>query len=606
LLLSRLFTYLKLSKMKHFILFLLSISILLIGCKKNKNDNQATTDEDVQKVYAVTKIVTDAKLKFLELAPQTGGDPKIALMKTMDWVDKQPGVVNTSQYDSTYLLIEMSSGIAGVFWFMEIAPDGSSRFRGNGIGSLKAINSSGNCSNVIENKNVLIYAPGYDEFHYDSISRVPNLLNGSSKIENVDFAKNEQATAEKINDFSNYGLVLMETHGMPWSFMTGTSFTINNTEFYSDYDEFRDTLVEQLGQSNFNRLIAGKLMVGSKGEYNPLDPEWWTSDRKYVSYSKYVLWASSKFLADIPSLSNTIVFGNFCCSGWVEPVTGQPIGKAFMDKNPITYYAYQRDDGYSRPVDNLESMALEDSVVRSLVVDGDSTGNAHLKYDGSLFVTTFPDLFLKQFGHPDWCYGGCGDPFTDTRDGQVYRTVCIGNQRWMAENLNYSAGGTLGVCYDSLQANCDEYGRLYRRAEITGGTTSSSNPSGVQGICPNGWHVPSRSEWDELFNVCCDQGILTAGFRLLAEDGWNDGPSGGTDVYGFGVKPAGYQEVIPGLSNDFKFKGDMAYYWLTDPPANGSEYAALHFNFTTVVYDEDSPDDGGQYRRYSCRCVKDK
>lgn len=121
LLVSRLFTYLKLSKMKHFILFLLSISTLIIGCKKNKNDNQATTDEDVQKVYAVTKIVADAKIKFLELAPQTGGDPKIALMKTMDWVDKQPGVVNTSQYDSTYLLIEMSSGIAGVFWFMEIA-----------------------------------------------------------------------------------------------------------------------------------------------------------------------------------------------------------------------------------------------------------------------------------------------------------------------------------------------------------------------------------------------------------------------------------------------------------------------------------------------------
>ena len=108
-------------------------------------------------------------------------------------------------------------------------------------------------------------------------------------------------------------------------------------------------------------------------------------------------------------------------------------------------------------------------------------------------------------------YGTPGDQFTDTRDGNVYRTVTIGSQTWMAENLRYvgdfplvSEVGTFSTspyyCYpDNNAENVAVYGCLYNwYAQMNGDSISSSSPSDVQGICPDGWHMPSRSEWREL------------------------------------------------------------------------------------------------------------
>ncbi len=80
--------------------------------------------------------------------------------------------------------------------------------------------------------------------------------------------------------------------------------------------------------------------------------------------------------------------------------------------------------------------------------------------------------------------------FTDSRDGQEYEWVKIGDQVWMAENLNYAQ-------HD--EGNSGRYGRLYDWAAVMQGENSSNNnPSGVQGVCPDGWHVPSDEEWKEL------------------------------------------------------------------------------------------------------------
>jgi uncharacterized protein (TIGR02145 family) len=112
-----------------------------------------------------------------------------------------------------------------------------------------------------------------------------------------------------------------------------------------------------------------------------------------------------------------------------------------------------------------------------------------------------------------------GDSTVTDYDGNVYKTIKIGNQIWMAENLrttHYSDGtpienGTgLGeistedtTCrffyYDDDTTNIEEYELLYNWYAATRGTDgSSSNPSGVQGISPKGWHIPSHAEWTEL------------------------------------------------------------------------------------------------------------
>ncbi len=101
---------------------------------------------------------------------------------------------------------------------------------------------------------------------------------------------------------------------------------------------------------------------------------------------------------------------------------------------------------------------------------------------------------------------GCG-LLIDDRDGQIYSTVLIDDQCWMAENLNYGdqIDGMYNqtnnsiiekYCYNDLESNCDSLGGLYQWNELMEYTTEE----GTQGICPDGWHVPSDMEWFQMAN----------------------------------------------------------------------------------------------------------
>jgi hypothetical protein len=92
--------------------------------------------------------------------------------------------------------------------------------------------------------------------------------------------------------------------------------------------------------------------------------------------------------------------------------------------------------------------------------------------------------------------------FTDYRDYKTYEYTDIGSQRWMAQNLNYNGGSSssVGSCYDNSEKNCDTYGRLFdwATAMALDATYNSSSwgsaITGYQGICPYGWHIPSRMD----------------------------------------------------------------------------------------------------------------
>ena len=221
--------------------------------------------------------------------------------------------------------------------------------------------------------------------------------------------------------------------------------------------------------------------------------------------------------------------------------------------------------GYADEVPAFESII---SAVKSS--SDDSTGSS----------TGASDSTMDSYLNPKIKY----DSIVDSRDGQVYKTVKIGNQLWMAQNLNYADSVKTpslkgkSWCYKDSSEYCDKYGRLYTwtaAMDSVALATDSLNPRdcGVhadnsycrlgddvfQGICPDGWHLPRKEEWEILIAETGDSS--SAGKALKATSGWNDfkDESGnGDDVYGFSALPSGRWV---GYNKDFFDGGDYAFFW---------------------------------------------
>jgi uncharacterized protein (TIGR02145 family) len=232
----------------------------------------------------------------------------------------------------------------------------------------------------------------------------------------------------------------------------------------------------------------------------------------------------------------------------------------------------------------------------------------------------------------------------DSRDGQTYRTITIGSQTWMAQNLNYryiqqTDGGTeadsSSYCLgddgtgDRGAANCAAYGRLYlwsaamdsvaRFSETGKGCgycpvsgdgsdcleTYKCNENGdtVRGACPAGWHLPSREEFETL--IAAVGGEDVAGSMLKAQYSWNDnsttGESGnGVDAYGFSALSVG-ELMLEWTGYSYHSPGTWTYFWST------SEYLSSTAEFLWLTTSENARVHyivGQKYHGYPVRCVK--
>ena len=192
----------------------------------------------------------------------------------------------------------------------------------------------------------------------------------------------------------------------------------------------------------------------------------------------------------------------------------------------------------------------------------------------------------------------------DDRDGQVYKTVKIGEQTWMAENLNYEVANS--YCYNDSTKYCDKYGHLYTWTvamdnamgpvrKCTDGVCQSNFSGNIQGICPTGWRLPFIEDFDTLFLAI--GGITVAGTKLKSTSGWID-DGNGINVYGFSAIPAGEKSA-----SGYETKGYMAYFWSATNSGNFPGAYGLYFAWD---------DDGKAYQNVSfhyyaqsVRCIKD-
>lgn len=207
--------------------------------------------------------------------------------------------------------------------------------------------------------------------------------------------------------------------------------------------------------------------------------------------------------------------------------------------------------------------------------------------------------------------------FVDERDGEEYRTRKYGSLEWFTDNLRYAgdSDAPCGVAYEKSDGIAYLFGRLYSWNEATGGVSAEGAGNGPQGICPEGWSVPTAEDWEELSGEIGAAGPMdfyddwsglgsaaSAELTLNGEKMWPYSPENGHD------NSSGWNAVPSGNSNNFhstfENMGTYGMWWSsTETPVSGESKASYRYiyynsgNFSNHYVDKDS-------YGVSVRCVR--
>ena len=390
--------------------------------------------------------------------------------------------------------------------------------------------------------------------------------------------------------------------------------------------------VDSVNSSSSEAIISSSSEVppSSSSVQEPFNPgEYRTCDEKYEG--KFLMYQYTKVL-DVMGTSFIIATDFYKCESgkWSEPITNanpwmEKIGGDAIDRNVID------GDVVRVAPDEWVCSAENEGLVQSwsyMYAANHAPGRTPTYYarceQGDWILCDEPDTtsISSLLNSGDWSWKVPKelrlnpeieyDSITDSRDGKVYKTVKIGDQIWMAENLNFDPGqGGSGEdkydwfwCFDNKSKNCDVAGRFYTWAaaidsvKLANDADNPQNcglgktctlPDTVYGICPPGWHLPSSDEWNALFTAV--GGDSTAGKVLRTQSGWTE-KRNGTDAFGFSALPAG--------NSNFVFEGEHASFWSsTEFDSDVAYYVDLYFDYENAYLGEFD-----KFNGYSVRCVK--
>jgi uncharacterized protein (TIGR02145 family) len=191
-------------------------------------------------------------------------------------------------------------------------------------------------------------------------------------------------------------------------------------------------------------------------------------------------------------------------------------------------------------------------------------------------------LFIAFFA----CTPERSDTFTDDRDGQVYEFVQIGDQVWMKENLRFKPESGIYWAYDDKEARGDTFGLLYdwdRAFEV----------------CPEGWHLPGKSEWEALIAHLGGEEVAGAALKDVTSQRWKGGSESNTNSRGFSALPEGVRRY----DGRYSYFNKYAYFWTSDTGRTAEEGWCFAIDgpqkrIHRVSWDKNNA--------LSIRCVKDK
>ncbi len=186
-----------------------------------------------------------------------------------------------------------------------------------------------------------------------------------------------------------------------------------------------------------------------------------------------------------------------------------------------------------------------------------------------------------------------GEDVTDV-EGNIYSTVHVGDQVWMAQNLRTTSNFGESWCYNNEDSYCERYGRHYNWLAAMNG----EEESGSRGICPSGWRVPTDGDWYDLENFFatgrCDSSRLDWGCfpsgGLMKTENW-----GGSDENKFAVLPAGFVD----LDGSSSLLMSYAYFWTSTKIGDSVWRRGFLNSQENVLRNTTNPEYG-----YSVRCIK--
>ncbi len=279
--------------------------------------------------------------------------------------------------------------------------------------------------------------------------------------------------------------------------------------------------------------FAKELLSSVKPAVEMMPTVGWTLAKKTIE--SYSYWNRSGFSA-IPA-------------GYMYPDDDGEVGFSRSGRQTLFWSSTQAPD-----IRNAYKLALYDDIDPPSISGARRMGGYSVRCIKNGTYTKAPSWTVPkeyQF-NPSVEYG----ELVDKRDGHVYKTVMIGEQNWMAENLNYipDVGGSL--CYGDDTLHCNKAGRLYTMKAALGCTSDDKSCSFNSKVCPTGWRVPSKTDWNTLLDAV--GGIDNAAEALLSRVGWYSDDER-LDEYGFSMISTGYSEGISYGAKDF---GSRSGFWV--------------------------------------------
>ncbi|WP_292487825.1 FISUMP domain-containing protein [Methanohalobium sp.] len=334
-----------------------------------------------------------------------------------------------------------------------------------------------------------------------------------------------------------------------------------------------------------------------------------------VPYAKYADSTGSAFSGEYGDLSNTPDFTDWDqdvtddFSGSYSDLMNTPDLSDTTNWNQAYDWGNHADSGYIKQ----EKQGLSDVIANNNSAGDNRIQNvADPNSDKDAANKAYVDKLLRRIRILERMSGI--DTIQDS-EGNVYRTVEIGNQTWMAENLKattYSDGSEITGRYwyefdingdgqtnsEDSTIYVDTYGFLYDwSAAMNGASSSNSNPSGVQGACPDGWHIPSRDEWLELANTLGGTSVAGGKIKETGYEHWESPNTGATNETGFTALPNGVR-----FPTGFHYQLHTMSFFKSSTEASSSDAYYIR-----IEHDEErwSVLSNDKDRAHGIRCVKD-